>query len=400
MDFFWIQIGKAFSALRHDGALSALRKMTIGIWSIIQPFKSGQILFISGGTGDSARYRTEHPAEFLRNNDIKASYTVQNNIFLNRYVDDFQIFVFHRVMWTPKIDLMIRLIKKQKKTIIFETDDLVFDEKYIQHMAVFQKMNAFEKKQYEKGVGVEILNDPYVQFATTSTLFLQHKLEQRGKKVFLLPNMLSKKDAMRAKLILKKKREQTIHRDVSQEKEECPVYIGYFSGTKSHDKDFAYISEALQYILEKYPFTQLVIAGPLVLEDAFARFSERIIRLPFTSRSKHFENISHIDINIAPLEIGNPFCEGKSELKFFEAGIVEVPTIASATQTYRDAITQGKDGFIATSKKDWIDHLSLLIEDKSLRYSMGKEARKTIVKKYTTSSDVCFEYLKFIQSVL
>ena len=40
---------------------------------------------------------------------------------------------------------------------------------------------------------------------------------------------------------------------------------------------------------------------------------------------------ARFDINLAPLEVGNPFCEAKSQLKFFEAGLVNCTTIASPT---------------------------------------------------------------------
>ena len=45
-----------------------------------------------------------------------------------------------------------------KKEIIFETDDLVFDPKFIQATDLYKnKMNAAEKLQYQKGVGEEII---------------------------------------------------------------------------------------------------------------------------------------------------------------------------------------------------------------------------------------------------
>ena len=44
----------------------------------------------------------------------------------------------------------------------------------------------------------------------------------------------------------------------------------------------------------------------------------------------------------------------KSELKFFEAGILGIPTVAAATQTFREAIDDGVDGFVASSAEEWV----------------------------------------------
>lgn len=57
-------------------------------------------------------------------------------------------------------------------------------------------------------------------------------------------------------------------------------------------------------------------------------------------------------LNIAPLEI-NRFCEAKSELKYFEAALVRVPTVASPTQPFKNAIQHGVNGFLAGDSADW-----------------------------------------------
>ena len=148
--------------------------------------------------------------------------------------------------------------------------------------------------------------------------------------------------------------------------------------------------------MEKYPEAMLAIYGPLVLDMRFEPFHDRIIREPYASRHKHFANIAVADINLAPLEIGDPFCESKSELKFFEAGICGVPTVASATRTFRDAITDGVDGFVATSSEEWTDKLDKLIIDPGLRKFMGDKARETALARYTIgSSDE--EYLQYLR---
>ena len=63
--------------------------------------------------------------------------------------------------------------------------------------------------------------------------------------------------------------------------------------------------------------------------------------------------MARFDINLAPLEVGNSFCEAKSELKFFDAALVDVPTVASPTGPFRRAIDRGRTGFLATSGDDW-----------------------------------------------
>ena len=151
--------------------------------------------------------------------------------------------------------------------------------------------------------------------------------------------------------------------------------------------------------MEKYENIELVLAGPLDVESKLNKFSSRIKQLPFVSREKHFENIARVDINIAPLEIGNPFCEAKSELKFFEAGIVGVPTVAAATQTFREAIADGIDGFVAGGEEEWFSKLEKLIVDENLRKTMGEKARQTALEKHSIKNSNNEEYYSYLKKL-
>jgi hypothetical protein len=73
------------------------------------------------------------------------------------------------------------------------------------------------------------------------------------------------------------------------------------------------------------------------------------------------EEISRFDIDLAALEIGNPFCEAKSELKFLEATLVDVPTIASPTGPFRRAFGYGETGFLAATLGEWHETLLQLV---------------------------------------
>ncbi len=378
MKLWLIKLGKVLNAIKRDGLWRGLVKALRGFFALVRTMyvAPGDILIITSGIGDSARYRAHHVAEELRHSGFRVSVTVQDNPLLPQYTNRFAVFIFHRVLYIGRAHTLYDAAKVAGKTIIFETDDLVYDARFLKHMDFYNQMQTFEKLQYKDGVGGEMVRDDYVRVATTTTTFLAEKLREEGKDVFIVPNKLSDDDVALANTLYARKRENM--------QSSAIVTIGYFSGVISHNKDFATLTPVLETLFTRYPQLRVAIYGPLDLEERLKRFADRFVQNAYVPRAVHFANVASVDINIAPLEVGNPFCEAKSELKFFEAGIVGVPTVASATQTFREAITHGKDGFVATDTTDWITYLSHLIESANLRIRIGNAARTTAQKRYTT----------------
>lgn len=386
-----IKTGKAWNALKQEGLVRGGKRVAKSFLAQFGRVRSGDILFVTIGVGDSARYRTINQKEELEIHGFKCSVTIQDNPFLPTYADKFKIFIFHRPIYTRKVEKLIEKAKKMGKEIIFETDDLVFDPKYIQQADHYKKMNILERKQYEKGIGEEILKDPYVKVCTTTTSYLAKILEGYGKKVFVSKNKLSLEDLEIVEKIMRK---------VEPSAEIKSLRIGYFAGTKGHDRNFATVEDALVRVLEKYPNAKLVLAGPLKTSEKLDKFKDRIERLPFVPREEHFKNIASVDINIIPLEKNNPFCEAKSELKFFEAGILSVPSVAVSNQTYREAIEDGENGFLAGSDDEWVEKLERLIKDRELRKQMGKEAREKSSREYTTKNSHNKKYYEYLRDII
>ncbi len=391
MKLILIKIGKAWHTIRREGLIRGMMRIIPAGLALFRRVRPADVLFVTGGVGDSARFRTKHVAEEIGFHGITSSITVQDNPRLSSYADKFSVFVFHRVLFTPSVAKLIERIQAQGKEIVFETDDLVYDPSFLVHMDYWRVMNALERKLYEHGVGGEILANPYVKTATTSTSFIADKLREKGKRVFVVPNRLPASDVAIVEALYPERKKWLTEED------DDTVTIGYFSGTAGHDKDFATITTPLLRLLEKHGNLCLLIVGPLVLDDRFGAFAERIDRLQYVRRRDHFGNVAAVDINIAPLEIGNPFCEGKSELKFFEAGILAVPTVASATQTFREAIRDGEDGFVADGDAQWEEKLGRLITDKDLRNQIGGQARKTALDRYVTTNADDAEYVAYLK---
>jgi O-antigen biosynthesis protein len=397
MKLFLARLGKIWKTLRQQGLFGGVKR----IWKFIviylaygfQSALEGDVLIIGAGIGDVGHYRMFTQAEEFNLLGVKARATLQDNPFLLRFAEKFKIFILVRPVYTEKIKKLIEEIKKQKKTIIFDTDDLVFDGEFMRQTESYQKMNALEKKQYEKGVGEEILKDPYVKYCSTTTTFLERILENYGKQVFLSTNKISLHELNVAENI-------NLEPKTKNQKPKTVIKIGYFSGTMTHNKDFATISEPLLKIMEKYPQVSLVLVGPLEIESKLNKFKDRIIQSGLVSREKHYENLASVDINLVPSILGDPFSESKSELKFFEAGIVKVPSAAVANETFSGCITDGENGFLAKTSEEWFQKLEKLILDEDLRKSMGKKAYEKSLTDYTVKNSHNEEYYQFLKQQL
>ena len=124
---------------------------------------------------------------------------------------------------------------------------------------------------------------------------------------------------------------------------------------------------------------------PIVMPDEFAQlkeFKERIEWREAVTPAELPAEMARFSINLAPLELGNPFCEAKSELKYFDAALVEVPTIATPTEPFRQAIRDGETGLLASQEFEWVDAMMRLLDDAALRARMGRAAYHDVLWRY------------------
>ena len=117
-------------------------------------------------------------------------------------------------------------------------------------------------------------------------------------------------------------------------------------------------------------------------------------------RTMRYERISRCPEKIIDLKFIDEFSEGKSELKFFEAGLLEVPVVAVRNKTFSGAITDGENGFLAEHREEWVAKLSQLIESKELREKIGKMAWEKVIKDYTTRNSHSEDYYNYLKQLL
>jgi glycosyltransferase involved in cell wall biosynthesis len=81
------------------------------------------------------------------------------------------------------------------------------------------------------------------------------------------------------------------------------------------------------------------------------------------------------DIGIAPLA-DTPFNACKSDLKAREYMAAGIPAVYSRVAPYAATIRHGETGFLASTRKEWLEALDALADDPGLRERMGKAARE------------------------
>lgn len=261
--------------------------------------------------------------------------------------------------------------------VIFDIDDLVFDPERIDFIRHVVERSDLEKENFRRMVAR--LRDTMWRsdLVTTSTFALKLEVERMGMRAVVLPNNVSLRHESEAADLAVKSRDGSAR-----------VRIGYFSGTKSHEYDFAECSEALFQVMKERADIEFLVVGWLDAIDRFRSFGDRFIHMPLLSHDEMMRVLSTIDINLAPLELRNPFTQCKSELKIFEAALYGIPTIASPTASYAAAIAHGRDGLLAENRVQWVKLLRQLIDESDLRIAIGRRAKKDIASRFLVSTTV------------
>ncbi|MBU2739701.1 glycosyltransferase family 2 protein [Acidithiobacillus concretivorus] len=287
------------------------------------------------------------------------------------------IAVFIRVEQSTAIKNLISRYRKNGVKIIFDIDDLVFDEiVFLQKITVpgISKIPELLNSEWASPYREEARFYRHViQLAdavTTTTPYLANEISPLNKNVFVIKNSLSNFQVEIAKTL-------------SLSRQDNYIRVGYFSGSPTHNADFLIAAEPLYSIMRRYRNVKLVVVGFIQLPDFLhALGDDRIEKHPPLDSIGYFEIIGQCDICIAPLE-DNVFNQGKSELKVFEASAWGIPTIASATDTLTRCITDGFNGIIANDRHSWEIALDKLVSDPIYRKKIGDMARNTIANDFS-----------------
>ncbi len=210
---------------------------------------------------------------------------------------------------------------------------------------------------------------------TVSTPHLKESFERIHDNVHVLPNYLN----------WDMWKDVTPQYEVDRER----VRIGWMGNSKLRPRDVALMGDFVGPFLEEHPEVDFVLAGnnPGVHDRLGVPDGQRVSypAIPFRRNTFGMEldlpKITAVmDIGLVPLQL-TEFNHSKSALKGMEYNACGIPFVASPTDSYKDWTEEGTNGFLASSSKQWREHLETLL-DRETRSRMGESARRK-ARKFT-----------------
>src|SRR5262245_42766732 len=284
-----------------------------------------------------------HSLEAWTDGETSASWFCKADLgSMDRFIDRADALVVCRARYTPVIDQMVARAHARRVPVIFDCDDLVFDPAYAPIV-----MSSVETPKDEAGLdfwhALMSRHSAVMRLCdrgTATNIFLANRMKMSaGFRVDVIPNFLHPTQQRLSSRLYQSKRDTGFTSDET-------ITIGYFSGSATHNKDFAVAATELSKLMDEDSRIKLRAVGFLNLGDRLARHDSRIEFHPLQDPWNLQRLIGEVEINIAPLQ-QNVFTNCKSELKFFEAAITGTITVATPTYTFSRVIADGGTGFLA-----------------------------------------------------
>jgi glycosyltransferase involved in cell wall biosynthesis len=287
----------------------------------------------------------------------------------------FDAAIFYRVPAIPSIVKAIEAARRAGQPTFYEIDDLMFDP------ATFPA--SFES------YGGQVTHDAYAALVT-GAVTLRHALS-------ICDFAIASTTALAARMApLTLRGKAFVHRnglgethennlDIRDDPQGGELRLFYGSGTKAHNEDFVTeLAPSLVKLFAKHGDSiRLVVMGYLTLPDSLLPYAHRITRVdPIWDIEQYWNVLRTMDINLAVLTPGE-VADCKSEIKWLEAAMMGVPSVVTATHTYKEVVRDTETGLLVTSPKHWFTAIESLIASPARRRSIGMRARQEVLKTYS-----------------
>src|SRR5262245_26131004 len=302
-------------------------------------------LYVTDRWDGPYRYRCQQACEQLRTDGAVANVAHVDEPDLTERLDRYGVVVLFRLPHGDRVEAIVKAARVRRVPLLFDIDDLTFDPR-LEGLIPFRRRYSSEEwaKTYGRQIAALRRTFDVCDAFIGSTPELAEHARRLGKRAHVHPNVApapylrAGKWAARISRILR-----------------VQPTIGYFSGSDTHDEDFGSIAPAIEAVLAEDRSARLLIVGHLELGGRHPEIEQRVVRLPYMHWREFAFAYAACHVTLAPLATVNEFTSSKSALKFFEAGAFSTPVVATPVREMTSAIEQGKTGWLARTRQDWVD---------------------------------------------
>lgn len=246
-------------------------------------------------------------------------------------------------------------LKKTGAKIIFDFDDSI----WLNDTSDGNKNLSWLKKP-EKTAEIVRLSDLII----AGNDYLANYCMEFNKNVFVVPTTI----------------DTSYHKSNICKKDNGRICIGW-TGTATTLKHFKTLLPVLEKLKKTY--SDKVYFKAILNAD----YSNETLNLKSTpwKLETEIEDLCEIDIGIMPLP-NDKWSNGKCGFKGLQYMSLEIPTVMSPVGVNQKIISNGVNGFLASSPDEWENILCRLIDSKELRNKVGKAGRETIEQEYSVIS--------------
>ncbi len=135
------------------------------------------------------------------------------------------------------------------------------------------------------------------------------------------------------------------------------------------------VLQGLHAVLESDP-------GLVISNKVYEGKGAKLVHYQDWSADLEVEQLQSIDIGLMPLT-DDEYTRGKCGFKLLQYMACGAVPVASAVGFNKEIIEDGRDGFLVTSPEQWLEKVSLLKSDSSLRERMRNAAREKVVSRFS-----------------
>jgi glycosyltransferase involved in cell wall biosynthesis len=271
----------------------------------------------------------------------------RNRLSLARRIRNFDTVFIQKKLFSF---LDLYWVRKLAKRMVYDFDD-----------SVMYKSGPASRRQQQRQQRRFAVTAGKADLVIAGNRYLQQEALPFNREVRLLPTVLDM--------------DRYIAREESGDKTR-EVVLGWIGsrGTLRYLQD---IGPALEELGRRWPGLKLKI----VADDFFDLNNVHVIKKPW-SAADEIADLHSFDIGLMPLT-DDIWTRGKCGFKLLQCMAVGLPVVCSPVGVNADIVTDGREGFHATTREEWVAKLDALIADSDLRRQMGQHGRLRVADAFS-----------------